>query len=72
MPFSEIGTGPAIWCSSGGKVRSGDQIGDFEMTASTTFAQRLFAGIAAFSMTSFLIVASFSIPSVQIVQGMVA
>ena len=42
------------------------------MTASTTFAQRLFAGIAAFSKTSFLIVASFSIPSVQIVQGMVA
>ena len=42
------------------------------MTASTSFAQRLFAGIAALSMTSFLIVASFSIPSVQIVQGMVA
>jgi hypothetical protein len=49
-----------------------DQIGDFEMTGSTTFGQRILAGIAAFGMTTFLIVASFSTPSAFIVQGIVA
>jgi hypothetical protein len=49
-----------------------DQIGDFEMTGSTTLGQRLLAGIAAFGMTTFLIVASFSTPSAFIVQGIVA
>jgi hypothetical protein len=42
------------------------------MTASTTFGQRVLAGIAAFGMTTFLIVASFSTPSAFIVQGIVA
>jgi hypothetical protein len=42
------------------------------MTASTTFGQRVLAALAAFSMTTFLVVASFSTPSAFIVQGIVA
>ena len=38
----------------------------------STFAQRAFAAVAAFGMTTFLIVASFSTPSAFIVQGIVA
>jgi ABC-type Na+ transport system ATPase subunit NatA len=43
-----------------------------DMTASTTFGQRVLAALAAFSMTTFLVVASFSTPSAFIVQGIVA
>jgi hypothetical protein len=42
------------------------------MTASTTFGQRVLAAVAAFGMTTFLVVASFSTPSAFIVQGIVA
>lgn len=42
------------------------------MNASSNFAQRTLAAIAAFGMTTFLLVASFSTPSAFIVQGIVA
>ena len=42
------------------------------MTAFSTFANRAAALIAAMGMTAFLVVASFSAPSAQIVSGMVA
>jgi hypothetical protein len=50
--------------------------GDFQrgldMTASTTLGQRFLAAVAAFGLTTFLVVASFSTPSAFIVQGIVA
>ena len=42
------------------------------MNAFSNFADRAMAAFAAVSMTAFLLVASFSAPSAQIVSGMVA
>jgi hypothetical protein len=44
----------------------------FEMTATSTFSQRLFAVVAALSMSTFMVVASFSPPSAAAVQAMYA
>jgi hypothetical protein len=70
-PFFEIGTVPAILCSSGGRA-AGDQEGNFEMTTTSNVSQRLFAMVAAFGMTTFMLVASFSAPSAHAVQLMFA
>nr|WP_279323142.1 hypothetical protein [Altererythrobacter segetis] len=42
------------------------------MTATSTFSQRLFAVVAALSMSTFMVVASFSPPSAHAVQAMYA
>jgi hypothetical protein len=42
------------------------------MTATSTFSQRLFAVVAALSMSTFMVVASFSPPSAAAVQAMYA
>ena len=55
--------------------RKGRQDGDtrgFEMTATSTFSQRLFGLFAAVGMTTFMLVASFQAPSAHAVQAMFA
>jgi len=42
------------------------------MTVVSTFAYKMFAGFAAMSMTTFLVVASFSAPHAGVIQGFVA
>jgi hypothetical protein len=42
------------------------------MTATSTLSQRLFAVAAAFSMSAFMVVASFAPPSAAAVQAMYA
>jgi hypothetical protein len=49
-----------------------DQEGNFEMTTTSNVSQRLFAMVAAFGMTTFMLVASFSAPSAHAVQAMFA
>ena len=42
------------------------------MTATSTFSQRLFAVVAALSISTFMVVASFAPPSATAVQAMYA
>jgi hypothetical protein len=70
-PFLETGTAHAICCSSGGRA-AGTKHRGIEMTATSTFSQRLFAVVAALSMSTFMVVASFSPPSAHAVQAMYA
>jgi hypothetical protein len=70
-PFLEIGTVPAILGSSGGRA-AGDQEGNFEMTATSNLSQRLFAMVAAFGMTTFMLVSYFYVPAAHVIPGMVA
>jgi hypothetical protein len=50
----------------------GRDLRGFEMTATSTFSQRLFGLFAAVGMTTFMLVASFSAPSAHAVQVMFA
>jgi hypothetical protein len=62
---------PANPCSSGGQAAGADNKG-FEMTMTSTFAQRVFAAFAAVGMTTFMLVAYFHVPAAYAVQGIVA
>ena len=70
-PFFKTGTARAILGSSGGRA-AGTETRGFNMTATSTFSQRLFAVVAALSMSTFMVVASFAPPSTHAVQAMYA
>jgi hypothetical protein len=42
------------------------------MTATPTFSQRVLSAVAAFGMTSFMLVSYFYVPASHVVPGMVA
>jgi hypothetical protein len=71
-PFFEIGTVPAILVFIRRKGRWNGDYRGFDMTATSTFSQRLLAAFVAFSMSTFMVVASFAPPSAHAVQAMYA